>query len=107
MKLLYKVVLFFFILYSVMMVWIIFTYEPVTQQLLRYCESDQDCVQVRASCCSCSEGGEDTCINSNYQEMWENSMSKDCRNVACIQVYNCPDASCQCINNTCVFHVQG
>ena len=89
------------------MFYLIFTYKPVTAEMLKYCESASDCDQVKASCCGCSSGGEDTCINNEYLERWNNSMEANCRSTACIQLYNCPEvASCQCINNTCVFRVQ-
>ncbi len=106
MKLLYKVVFFFFVLYTILIIWMIVTYVPVTSETIKACEIDSDCVQVRASCCGCSEGGEDTCLNNDFSERWENSMDNDCGGTACIQVYNCPEASCQCINNTCLFKVQ-
>jgi hypothetical protein len=107
MKLLYKTVFFFFILYSVLMVYMIFSYQPLTMETLKYCSADSDCVQTKASCCGCSEGGEDTCVNGDYLVRWENSMYEKCKGTFCAQVYNCPDASCQCINNTCIFKVQG
>jgi len=102
MKLIFKIILIFFVLYTGMIVYVIIKSNSSAVPNIKYCETPDDCVEVKASCCGCSVGGENTCITSIKQEAWEADLGRQCSNVMCIQVYNCVPSDCQCINNTCV-----
>ena len=102
MRLVFKVILFFFVVYTGLMVYMVVKSASNTVQSIKYCETGEDCVQVKAFCCGCEQGGENTCINHQKQEAWDADLGSKCGNVMCIQLYNCVPSECQCINNTCV-----
>jgi len=102
----FLVISFFVFVYFLFGIYLLLTYKPVTMNEIKGCEVDEDCVQVRAGCCGCEAGGENTCINKNYVEAWENSLNSRCKGVACITLYNCVPSSCECINNTCVLRIK-
>lgn len=69
------------------------------------CGQDSDCVSVKGDCCGCTAGGTAAAVNKNFAKDWEDKLSKECKDIACIQVIsNAP--SCfkdpKCIDNKCV-----
>lgn len=66
------------------------------------CSGDGDCVKVQTGCCSCSMGGEEICINKEYQSLYD--FGDKCSNrTICSAVYMCKESSCTCINGKCRF----
>ena len=81
MRLVFKVLIFFFVIYTGFMVYIVL-------------KSMENTVS--------SEGGENTCVNSELKEAWEADLERNCKDTNCIQMYNCVPSECICLNNTCI-----
>lgn len=63
------------------------------------CKSNNDCVKVQTTCCSCSMGGEEVCAAKSQAE---NLTAKNCpAGLMCIAMYNCKIQSCFCNTGKC------
>lgn len=66
------------------------------------CYSDSDCVKVETSCCLCSSGGEEICMNKAEAKKYTDKLAKcNPNDVICAQVYNCKINSCSCLDRKC------
>jgi len=65
------------------------------------CVIDSDCVKVQTTCCSCSSGGEESCVPNNEVESYQQELESCPSNLICIALYNCQIESCQCIEGKC------
>ena len=81
--------------------------DPViTEDKLKQCSIDEDCIAVIPYCSSsCGTGGITETINSMYQEYWEKRIYDNCRDMGGApsisghrSCYSIP----RCINNSCV-----
>jgi len=69
---------------------------------LRYnCVVDSDCVKVQTSCCSCSMGGEEKCVNSEFKSQYEGIIQSCSPERVCAAVFNCDIKSCGCVKGIC------
>ncbi len=68
-----------------------------------YCKRYDDCMKIQGDCCGCSAGGEDTAINKQYKNLWNEKVG-ECTCPAIMSdhwtcsEYNQP----KCINKTCI-----
>lgn len=69
----------------------------------RACERDFDCVETRADCCGCMMGGTQSGINKKYLSLWDEKLSKKCKNVGCLAVVNCQQGDIFCKSGKCEF----
>lgn len=66
------------------------------------CDSDKDCISIRADGCGCNAGGKNTSINMKYKSEWEDIHPS----MICSEVMS-NDPSCikvapKCINKVCM-----
>lgn len=77
---------------------------PDNDTELYACVNDADCVAVPDGCCSCSNGGSNTAVNTTFQNYWETTTTTSCAVVSCIAAIS-NDPSCSatpvCIDNVC------
>lgn len=68
---------------------------------LNGCEMDADCVQTRADCCGCDQGGEDTAVLASEQPSYDAALG--CMaSPACPAINVCqPGAAPRCIQGRC------
>jgi len=66
------------------------------------CMSDNDCVKVQTTCCSCKMGGEEKCVFKSREQEYSDKLNECSKDLFCAAVYNCKISSCKCINNQCV-----
>lgn len=84
--------------------WIIGGDEEVNEKSenvdVTYCEIDSDCVKVEIGCCPCNMGGQETCINKEFENDY---LNKNCSiTTICAAVFNCEIESCRCVEGVCV-----
>ena len=70
------------------------------------CKMDSDCVETQSGCCDCGSGGTSTGINKEYLEKWEAKLRQDCKDIACIALFNCKQGKTICQNNKCEFVIE-
>lgn len=66
------------------------------------CFSDEDCVSQRITCCPCSSGGQEVCMTKTNSSLWQKELEKCEKDLICLQVYNCEERVCKCIEGVCV-----
>ncbi|NYZ75185.1 hypothetical protein H0O03_02880 [Candidatus Micrarchaeota archaeon] len=85
------------------------TPEATPSEELRACSSDDDCIKVATSCCSCNSGGTATTINQNSKQQWDERLRQECTGVMCLAVMS-NDPSCfakpTCVQNQCTLVTQ-
>lgn len=66
------------------------------------CESDADCVSVKAGCCGCRMGGSNTSINRKFVSLWEKETAARCEDHVCPAFVRlpCPTTG-RCVDNRC------
>ena len=71
------------------------------------CETDDDCLLIKAGCCGCLHGGKQVAISKTAVKLYDEALDKECVNVVCAQVIS-TDESCQkiakCLNGSCALH---
>lgn len=77
--------------------------EPFIPTSWKICNSDSDCVETQAGCCSCSMGGKQTAINKKYLSNWKEKLEKYCKGIACPAVVRCKPGKPRCVNSVCKF----
>ncbi|NOQ68389.1 hypothetical protein GQ568_03030, partial [Patescibacteria group bacterium] len=77
--------------------------EPIRKSTWKNCEQDSDCVETRADCCNCNNGGEQIGVNKKYLKVWENAMKNKCQDVDCIALFSCRKGEVVCEDNQCEF----
>ncbi|MDB4963686.1 MAG: hypothetical protein JWP01_3685 [Myxococcales bacterium] len=71
------------------------------------CTVDTDCVQTRADCCGCAQGGEDTAVLASGRAAYDASLGCQA-NPACPAIDVCePGATPQCVQGQCDLAVGG
>ena len=81
-----------------------FINQAIKKQI-QVCQTDSDCVKVRANCCSCSSGGSEIAVNKKYKQYWQEFLKYTCskKKLACIKVYKCMNnLTPKCVSNSCV-----
>ena len=63
-----------------------------------FCSKDSDCIKKQTTCCPCSAGGREECINVKEDR---EILCPPQNEFVCPQVYNCREISCSCINGKC------
>ena len=80
---------------------------PISRGLLvqyQNCEKDSDCVYIQNGCCDCANGGEDTSININEQQEFQENF--DCTNVTCTLIAPltpCGSGTVSCFSGLCEY----
>ncbi len=65
------------------------------------CGVDADCARVKADCCGCAMGGNDTAVPASYVSTWE-AMLMCPANPSCPMVDTCaPDLAARCVAGEC------
>jgi hypothetical protein len=67
------------------------------------CYKDEDCVKVQMTCCPCSAGGQEICVQKAMEKAYQDKL-KSCENDSgfmCPQVYQCKNISCFCNDGKC------
>jgi hypothetical protein len=82
-------------------------YKPFTDEELRSCSVDSDCVYVYG-CCGCNAGGSGTLINKKYLDDWNSMQKISCQGIGCPAVmsrhWTCIGLTTnKCIKNSCTF----
>ncbi len=67
------------------------------------CQTDSDCMETQAGCCSCRNGGTQTAINKVYLNLWEEQISEKCQGIFCITMYACQEGKAVCDAGQCRF----
>ena len=66
------------------------------------CVTDSDCEMIQTTCCPCSMGGQESCVLKSEVELYA-SQSENCsERTLCAAVYNCNQATCNCIKGKCI-----
>lgn len=80
--------------------------EPITNEKMKKCSVDEDCILINTDCCGCNSGGKNTAINKAFQQDWRNYLSCETKSVVCPAVMS-NDPSCSenataaCIQEKC------
>jgi hypothetical protein len=77
--------------------------KPVIKSIWKNCTNDSDCVETQKDCCGCHAGGEQTAINSESIDEWQQVINSKCGNMNCTAIENCQNGSLLCRNSHCVF----
>jgi hypothetical protein len=65
------------------------------------CSADGECARVKADCCGCMMGGNDTAVPASQVSAW-NAMLMGPQNPSCPQVDTCaPDLAARCVAGEC------
>ena len=67
------------------------------------CFSDNDCLRVQTSCCSCNMGGEEVCVVKEKANLYQINQNECSPDLICTASYNCKEESCGCTNGKCVW----
>jgi len=61
-----------------------------------------NCVKVQTTCCPCSSGGKEACVNKTEAKYYEEKLKNECpqEGLVCPAVYSCIDLSCNKTNKT-------
>ncbi len=83
----------------------LFLIDKNSEDLLKKCETDSDCIIVSDGCCGCNAGGKVTTINNESLEDWRNKHLEDCEGAMCMMSisdhWTCK-VKPKCINNKCI-----
>lgn len=74
----------------------------LASEVVGECRNDSDCKIIQTSCCPCSSGGQDRCVNLSLASEYELNLSSCSKTRICAQVYNCKVESCGCVNGKCI-----
>lgn len=66
------------------------------------CEIDSDCVKVQVGCCPCNMGGEEKCVNLEFEQSYFDLREECSATTICAAVFNCEIESCECVEGVCV-----
>lgn len=77
--------------------------KVIIQDEWKRCNDNSDCTETQKACCSCYNGGEQTAINRNYLDDWNDLLENRCQNIDCMAVENCQLGKVICENNRCEF----
>ncbi len=89
------------ILMLVILIWQLNSLRDISKkQMNSECVSDSDCVKVQSTCCPCSSGGEEKCVNKQEAENYSKNL-ENCGEVFCAQVYSCIIEKCRCVGGKC------
>lgn len=77
--------------------------QPPTENELKACKIDGDCLEVPADCCGCENGGKSTAANRRFKGYFAENRAKECRNVACLTINVCEEGvKPRCVQGQCV-----
>lgn len=68
------------------------------------CFSDDDCVKVQTTCCSCNMGGQELCMSKVMASIYKQKLEQECPKdepLICPAVYNCQIEKCVCVRGVC------
>lgn len=80
--------------------WFVGEKSSVDEELV--CVEDSDCVRVQADCCSCNMGGEERCVNAEFEEGYLDMIDNCSEFTVCAAVDKCGIESCGCVDGVCV-----
>lgn len=66
------------------------------------CLTDEECVKVQTTCCSCNMGGKEECVLSSESEKYSEKLKQCQEDVLCAAFENCKIKSCKCVEGECV-----
>ena len=67
-----------------------------------FCEVDSDCVKVQVGCCPCNMGGEERCVNKEFEQGYSDSLENCSAMTTCAAVFSCEIEDCGCVEGVCV-----
>lgn len=83
--------------------WAYFRGECGNSAISNECNIDSDCLKVQSTCCACSSGGEEKCVNKNESQMYATIIANCSKLTICAQIYACTNQNCGCIHGRCSF----
>lgn len=66
------------------------------------CVTDSDCEMTQTTCCPCSMGGQESCVLKSEIETYASQLENCSERTLCAAVYNCNQATCNCIKGKCI-----
>ena len=53
------------------------------------------CVKVPTTCCPCSTGGQEKCVNQSEAKAYQEKLTNCSKDIFCAAVYNCNNITCE------------
>jgi hypothetical protein len=78
---------------------VLIQYKEAKKKMSLECIQDSDCVKTQTTCCPCNTGGKEICKSKNAKTEPLNCPPE--KDIICMQVYNCRQTACSCVNNKC------
>lgn len=80
---------------------IFYYYHYNNSPVVGECVNDGDCIKVQTTCCSCSMGGEEKCVNASEASKYQEQLKNCSKEIFCAAVYNCKNLTCGCNGGKC------
>lgn len=80
--------------------WFVGEKDSVSPEVV--CFEDSDCVKVQVGCCGCNMGGEERCVNRDFESVYLDILNNCSEFAICAAVDRCEIKSCGCSKGVCV-----